>query len=110
LLEKRPPAGIWGGLWCLPEADDSAQLAQRFGLSADSFEELPQLEHRLTHRRLLLTPLALCSEAQGLKISDTARLEWFDSEALQGLGLPRPVEQLLGRVNGRINIIQERKT
>ena len=24
LLEKRPPAGIWGGLWSLPEIADGA--------------------------------------------------------------------------------------
>ncbi|HET6591987.1 MAG TPA: A/G-specific adenine glycosylase, partial [Xanthomonadales bacterium] len=26
LLEKRPPAGIWGGLWCLPEGNDLSAI------------------------------------------------------------------------------------
>lgn len=29
LLQRRPPAGIWGGLWSLPEADGDAALARR---------------------------------------------------------------------------------
>ncbi len=28
LLERRPPSGIWGGLWSLPESDGSAPLAE----------------------------------------------------------------------------------
>ena len=35
LLEKRPPSGIWGGMWCLPEAarktDIEAYCLKRFG-------------------------------------------------------------------------------
>src|SRR5206468_6743411 len=35
LLEKRPPAGLWGGLWCLPEispgADPRDYCRRRFG-------------------------------------------------------------------------------
>ncbi|MFL6637559.1 MAG: NUDIX domain-containing protein [Paraburkholderia graminis] len=29
MLEKRPPSGIWGGLWSLPEAADEALLEAR---------------------------------------------------------------------------------
>lgn len=99
LLERRPPTGIWGGLWSLPESDGTQALASRFGLDATHLEYLPQLEHRLTHRRLLITPLALCSEPEvgqmAGQIEDDDQMNWFDKSQLTGLGLPRPVQRLL---------------
>ena len=47
LLEKRPGAGIWGGLWCLPEAKPGHQGFQ-------AMRELPALEHRLSHLQLTI--------------------------------------------------------
>ncbi|NND58568.1 MAG: A/G-specific adenine glycosylase, partial [Xanthomonadales bacterium] len=32
LLHKRPPAGIWGGLWCLPEGESLAEIEQQLGV------------------------------------------------------------------------------
>lgn len=98
LLERRPPSGIWGGLWCLPEADGSGRLADRFGLDPADFEHLPQVEHRLTHRQLLITPLALCSERQDVSAETCAegpKLDWFHPGQLHELGLPRPVQRIL---------------
>jgi len=54
MLEKRPPSGIWGGLWSLPEAADEAalvQLARDFGATAD-VSPLAPLTHVFTHFRL----------------------------------------------------------
>jgi A/G-specific adenine glycosylase len=98
LLERRPPSGIWGGLWCLPEEDGTAALAERFDIDPADLEHLPQVEHRLTHRRLLITPLALDSGGQDVSaetFSSGERLEWFQPEALSDLGLPRPVQRIL---------------
>ena len=60
LLVQRPPSGIWGGLWCLPEFDDrdaaeqfaSQQLARATLASAP----LPDIEHSFTHFDLVITP------------------------------------------------------
>ncbi len=99
LLERRPPSGIWGGLWCLPEDGATAPLARRFGLDATTLEHLPQVEHRLTHRHLLITPLALCSELDVGELGDG--LDWFETGQLPALGLPRPVQRILD-TTGRI--------
>ncbi len=99
LLERRPPTGIWGGLWSLPEADGSAALAGRFAIDATDLEYLPQLEHRLTHRRLLITPLALCSEDKAGRVADGDQLSWFEKTQLDDLGLPRPVQHLLNTLD-----------
>lgn len=103
LLERRPPSGIWGGLWCLPEDEGSASLAERFDLNAADFEHLPQVEHRLTHRHLMITPLALVlrhenvAQDDGVAVTSAGKstLGWFRPGQLDDLGLPRPVQRIL---------------
>jgi len=95
LLERRPPAGIWGGLWSLPEAEGSLVLADRFGLDAGEFDFLPVLEHQLTHRRLLITPVTLCSADTLNRCEDRPEHQWADPETVAALGLPRPVQKIL---------------
>src|SRR5262249_30202530 len=52
LLEKRPPTGVWGGLWCFPEAEPrAAKLAGK--------RRLPVLRHEFTHFTLDIAPI-LC--------------------------------------------------
>lgn len=48
LLEQRPPTGIWGSLWTLPEGTPEA-LAASFGLRILDRSELPSLKHTFTH-------------------------------------------------------------
>ena len=58
MLEKRPPSGIWGGLWSLPEAADEDALAERardFG-GDGAVSPLAPLTHTFTHFRLDIEP------------------------------------------------------
>ena len=90
-LERRPESGIWGGLWCLPEATpDSADF--------QPVRELPALEHRLSHLRLTIEPL-LARPAQGRQIANSAEQGWFSRREQARLGLPKPVSDLLDRLD-----------
>ena len=93
LLERRPDSGIWGGLWCLPEADGSTDLAERFDLDTADFDFLPPVEHRLTHRQLVITPVAVSLEATEEPSEEC--LNWFAREAWNDLGVPKPVRTIL---------------
>ena len=75
LLVQRPPTGIWGGLWCLPEFESetaaehfaSCQLAEASPGSA----ALPDIEHSFTHFDLVITPVVVrCKGAQRVNESD----------------------------------------
>jgi A/G-specific adenine glycosylase len=104
LLERRPPSGIWGGLWSLPEAAD-AQAARtlveaRLGVRAD-FAALPAFEHAFTHFRLRMTPLAASVHAPASAIGDHGDLRWVDRDARAALGLPRPIATLLERIDSQ---------
>jgi A/G-specific adenine glycosylase len=61
LLGRRPPRGLWGGLWEPPCAEDDAnagtpaaqarQAALRFGLKLSRVRAMGTYRHELTHRR-----------------------------------------------------------
>jgi A/G-specific adenine glycosylase len=98
LLEKRPPAGVWGGLWCLPEGEDLAAIEARLGLRATAPAALPAFAHRLSHLRLSIRPV-LANGADPTQVQCSANRGWFDAAAQGRLGLPQPVRQLLARMN-----------
>lgn len=92
LLEKRPPAGIWGGLWSLPEAENGeALLREQFGNVA--IVELPRLTHTFSHFRLHIRPLH-AAVSKPANIGDCAN-GWYDVASLPALGLAAPVKQIL---------------
>jgi A/G-specific adenine glycosylase len=98
LLEKRPPSGIWGGLWSLPEGDSIETIEEKLGLTTSSLQTLPPVEHRLSHLRMLIQPtLATVGSATGVKCS--AEQNWFTPAGQSKLGLPKPVSDLLKKVN-----------
>jgi A/G-specific adenine glycosylase len=95
LLEQRPPAGIWGGLWSLPEANEKDLVP---ALPVTGAKPLPPFEHRLSHVRMKIHPrLAAAGDAHGVKYSP--KQAWFDREQQAKLGLPKPIADLLDRLN-----------
>ena len=88
LLARRPPAGIWGGLWCLPEADELA------GLDPEKGRLETTIQHTFTHFRLeMKIRRALISPADA--VTDNSELEWMSVDQAMGRGLPQPVRRLL---------------
>jgi A/G-specific adenine glycosylase len=98
LLEKRPPAGIWGALWCLPEGDSLESLESRLGISAGEASALPPFEHRLSHVRMTIHPV-LATAANARQVKCTELHDWFRHDQLTDLGLPKPAADLLTRLN-----------
>jgi len=102
LLVQRPPSGIWGGLWCLPEFDDredAASFAKRELASAMTITPLPDIEHSFTHFDLVITPLlADCRGSAG--VAEDGAL-WYDLNEPARVGLPAPIKTLLGKLTAR---------
>jgi len=98
LLQKRAPAGIWGGLWCLPEGASVEEVSDALGLSCSATTALPPVEHRLSHVRMNILPvLATATDARQVKCSP--HTNWFDHQQQTQLGLPKPVTDLLAKLN-----------
>jgi A/G-specific adenine glycosylase len=103
LLERRPESGVWGGLWCLPEFDDSTaassfmlQSLQQLGAKP---RPLGRIEHAFTHFDLVVTPLlARCSGSAG--VMDATQSVWYNTREPARIGLPAPVKTLLEDLGG----------
>jgi len=98
-LERRPPRGIWGGLWSLPElasADDIGQwLAATFAVDADDISKWPQLRHSFSHFDLDITPVAVRLTAVSRTVADDRDGDWFSYHEPLTVGLAAPVSQLI---------------
>jgi len=105
MLEKRPPSGIWGGLWSLPEAADEAalvQLARDFGATAD-VSPLAPLTHVFTHFRLDIEPrIAEFDHAATVASARDADTVWISLNELDAYGVPAPVRKLLEALQGSL--------
>lgn len=106
LVERRPPEGLWGGLWSLPElsppragepvrAEAPAVLdwvAARLGLQVRDAAVHGEVRHAFTHFRLR----ALVWQAAVEPVAAPAGHEWLAAAEVAGAPLPRPVKTLLG--------------
>jgi A/G-specific adenine glycosylase len=98
LLEKRPPAGIWGGMWSLPEAarksDIAASCLKRFGARVIEIESLPPLAHGFTHFKLEIQPLRLRVSALVPQAAEPG-VVWLPLEEARSAAIPAPVRRIL---------------
>ena len=96
-LERRPPTGIWAGLYCPPVYDSRAALDEALQLHAScDARDLPAFTHVLTHRDLHLHPV-LARDATPRPDAHCAEQQsgWFAPAQWPALGLPAPVRKLL---------------
>ncbi len=98
LLEKRPPTGIWGGLWSLPEFQDK-QAALSWCVSnnlhlQDNYMGSLQ-RHTFSHFHLDYQPLFVKTGNTMDTVQDSASLSWHDNQHIHQLGLAAPIKQLL---------------
>ena len=105
LLERRPPAGIWGGLLVPPEAagagaDDAASEAQamalRHGCQLLGTRTLAPLRHSFSHFRLDISTL-LCRVAPGVREVSEGGWQWLPLAAISEAALPAPIRVILER-------------
>jgi A/G-specific adenine glycosylase len=100
LLEKRPPSGIWGGLWSLPEAPADAEpreALREWGLEAARVDPLEPFEHAFTHFTLEVTPWRV-EPVRVTSLSEAKAATWLPLTELAGAALPSPVRKLLAAV------------
>jgi len=106
LLERRPPAGVWGGLWCLPEVPgDEAPVdwaARELGLRIAEPEPWPALRHGFTHFVLDISPLAApVLENPADRVLEGGARVWYNCRSPDQRGLAAPVARLLETLQAR---------
>ena len=99
-LEKRPPTGIWGGLYSFPEFEDEAQLAywskQHFK-SCGSSLALSTIQHTFSHFQLRMHPRVIRIDKKPNGVMEDAHGVWY-KKADQKIGLAAPVKKVLTQV------------
>ncbi|PSW18562.1 adenine DNA glycosylase [Photobacterium sanctipauli] len=108
-LEKRPPAGIWGGLWCFPQHDDAdlsatvaKRLGQQQGLVTDT-EQLNAFRHTFSHYHLDIVPVRLTLSRLPEQISEAGQGQWYNLNQPPEIGLATPVQQILESLRYELN-------
>ncbi len=99
LLERRPPTGIWAGLWSLPalndDEDTTAWCARVLSGSAEFLGELPPIRHSFSHFELEIRPVRflLAGSSAAREIREAGKWLWHDGK--RQVGLPAPIRRLL---------------
>lgn len=99
LLERRPPTGIWGGLWSLPEcplaADIAAWCREQWGFEVEIGTPQPVVRHIFSHFRLDMTPTPARVRGAAIRVMEGARFVWYNPHDSGSLGMAAPVRRLL---------------
>jgi len=97
LLEKRPPSGIWGGLWSFPESPSADRHPALAGcpLPAGESEHWPVLRHTFSHYHLDITPVHVKIQAAPDSTMESGRWLWYPLDQPAEVGLAAPVRRLL---------------
>jgi A/G-specific adenine glycosylase len=111
LLERRPPAGIWGGLWGLPEFPTRAHAEQwcREHLSGPARPERgAALRHAFSHFDFEMHPLVVACLGKSAELRDDDRFRWYDARNPARVGLPKPVATLIARCVAHRDRLEQR--
>ena len=104
LLEKRPPSGIWGGLWSLPEMELDENIEAvcrgRWGYETDSAEDVPGLRHTFSHYHLDITPCRVKIRYAQTELREPGTQQWCDGDDITALALATPIAGLLRKYLG----------
>lgn len=102
LLEKRPPIGIWGGLWSLPQLPGKQSLTEikRFctnnlQLKVQKAWPLTIFRHTFSHFHLDIYPVRITLKPEQPKLMDSESRIWYSLTHPEPLGLPAPIQILL---------------
>ncbi len=101
LLERRPPAGIWGGLLSLPELPENAnarEWAERhFACRVSAIEPAPTLMHAFSHFRLHIAPLLLRVAPNHAAMEQAS--QWLALAETGSKALPAPIRSILDKIS-----------
>ena len=105
LLERRPPSGIWGGLWSLPEIERLEDVAARLadcGLeAAGEGESVARLRHTFSHYHLDIDVHAVPVRHGAAGVLEGERLVWYNGGSPPG-GIAAPVARILDSLTGEL--------
>ncbi len=120
LLQRNPPTGIWGGLWCPPQIAEGSQFAEgsqlaEGSLSADGSTLVGQTveilglnliitkehnihRHTFSHYHLDIQPLSARISDNSQALAESPAQMWYNTEQPPAVGLAAPVKKMLAEL------------
>ncbi len=100
-LQRRPPAGIWGGLWSVPEcalaAEAEGWCLEQTGHTPVAIHRLEPVLHTFTHFKLEMAPV-LMELGSASRVMEGEGALWYKHGQMRAPGLPTPVARLLAQL------------
>ena len=98
LLERRPPTGVWAGLWCLPQIPDRVDIAavceRNYGAKVEALGVLPAFSHGFTHFTLHIRPRRY-RVTKLIPRAESPSHIWLPVKEALGAAIPAPVRRIL---------------
>ena len=99
LLQRRPPSGIWGGLWSLPECPVEADVGQwcleNIGCEIGRQQPLTQRRHSFSHFHLDIQPIRAPVKNPTRRVMDGDEWVWYNLNQPDNRGLAAPIARIL---------------
>ena len=103
-LERRPPSGIWGGLWSFPELAAGVEIADWcfdvLNCAPEAIGQWDAVHHSFTHFDLEIAPVLVRAGDGAAKVADSTDRCWYDLDQPAEIGLAAPVAGLIDKLKG----------
>ena len=106
LLEKRPPSGVWGSLWSLPEIAGHPSATEITAFCRDLLRQAvtkvvyqPAFRHTFSHYHFDIQPVIATIIRKTHKIMAAESQIWYDLVQPSAIGMPAPIKSLLQRLS-----------
>lgn len=106
-LEKRPDAGIWGGLWSLPELGELSVADwcdRELGAAAVGTQTWDTLRHSFSHYDLDIQPIVVRVASHAGKVADADNGTWYRLGEPPPGGIAAPVQKLIDQLEKSENV------
>ena len=104
-LLKRPPIGIWGGLWSFPEIEGEPEkksihsfCLKRFKMSVSDYQTLDPFRHTFTHFHLHIHPVVISVKRKAQRVMEDEMQIWYNPSRPEAVGLPKPIQLIMRKL------------